>query len=117
MDGVRALVERWMAQAMVLEEWGAHYEAKTARKCARELETSLLEWQIEKLTLADAERESGYSYSALQQMVTGGKVPNAGKKNKPLICRCDTPRKPGRRSLTLMKGGIVDLADQVLGAG
>src|SRR5437016_589479 len=116
MDALIALVERWKAQAVVLDEWEAHNEAKAARKCATELEAGIREWQLETLTLTDAARESGYSYSALQQMVADGEVPNAGAKNKPRITRCDLPRKAGRRSLRLVPGAP-DLVDQVLAAG
>jgi uncharacterized protein (DUF2126 family) len=116
MEILMAVVERWKSQALVLEEYGADKEAKALRKCASEMEAALLEQQLQELTLDEATRKSGYSYSALQQLVAQGKVPNAGTKNKPRIRRCDLPMKPGRRSLKLVPGES-DLADQVLAAG
>jgi hypothetical protein len=116
MDVLVALVERWKAEAQVLESWGSLHEAKAARKCAAELEQGITEWQLEALTLKEAEDESGYSYSALQQMVAEGTIPNAGAKHKPLVRRCDLPKRPGRRSLKLVQGEA-DLVDRVLAAG
>jgi hypothetical protein len=115
MDALIALVERWKADATILEAYGAN-QAVVARKYATELEAGILEWQLEALTLSAAERESGYSYSTLQQMVADGEVPNAGEKNKPRIRRCDMPKKAGRRSLELMRSEP-DLVDMVLAAG
>lgn len=103
MDLLMKLVERWRSQAEVLDSWGARHEAHAARKCAAELESSIREWQLEGLTLAEAERESGYSYSSLQQLVAAGDVPNAGVKSKPRIRRCDLPRKAGPRSVSLVQ--------------
>jgi len=116
--GMEALVElanRWREQAAELETWGAN-EAKAVRRCAEQLEVAIREWQLEALTLKEAELESGYSYSALQGMVANGIVPNAGTRHKPLLYRCDTPKKAGRRSAALM-GVATDLADEVLAAG
>jgi hypothetical protein len=61
-DSLTKLIADWRAQAAVLDGWGAHHEAKAARRCATELEARILEWQLEALTLKEAERESEYSY-------------------------------------------------------
>jgi hypothetical protein len=111
-----ALVKQWKSEAEMMDGWGAHYEAKAARKCATELQTAILEWQLEALTLKQAELESGYSCSALQQMVADGEIQNAGEKNKPRIHRCDLPKKAGRRSLEIVRSES-DLVDLVLATG
>jgi hypothetical protein len=116
MDVLMSLVEWWRTEAAIMDAWTATQEAQAARKCAKELEAAILEWQLQTLSLSEAAEESNHSYSALQQMVSEGQMPNAGAKNKPRIYRCDMPKKPGRRSLKLVPGAP-DLADQVLATG
>jgi hypothetical protein len=41
---------------------------------------------------------SGYSADHLGELVREGKIPNAGRKNAPLIRRLDLPMKAGRRA-------------------
>jgi hypothetical protein len=116
MDVFVAMVETFLSDAAKLEGYGAHHEAKAIRRCAALLETSIREWQLQALTLEEAEQESGFSYSALQGMVAQGKLLNAGEKYRPRVRRCDLPKKPSRRSLTLLPSSP-DLVDVVLAAG
>ncbi len=116
MESLVKLANRWREHAVVLDRWGRGHEAKAAIRCAEELEAAIQEWQLEVLTLDQAEVESGFSYSALQGMVAKGKVPNAGTKNRPRVHRCDLPRKAGRR-FTGLAWHVTDLADEVLAAG
>lgn len=83
------------AELVVLERHGASGSAETMRWCIDVVECYYRERGYETLTLEEAARESGYSYSACQQMVGSGVIPNAGEKNKPLIERRHLPRKPG----------------------
>jgi hypothetical protein len=116
MEVLAELVNLWRQDAAVLERRGAGNEAKALRTCADELEVAIREWQLQTLTLKEAELESGLSYSALQGMVGRGTIPNAGSKNRPRVYRIDLPRKAGRRSATMLGGGG-DLADDILAAG
>jgi hypothetical protein len=47
------------------------------------------------LAIQEAARLSGYSEDTLRRMIAHGKIPQAGRRNKPAIRRADLPRKPG----------------------
>jgi hypothetical protein len=47
------------------------------------------------LTLQQAARECGYSVDHLSRLIRDGQIPNAGRRNKPLVLRRDLPRKAG----------------------
>ena len=81
------------------------------RWCIDIVECYHREREYETLTLEEVARESGYSYSACQQMVSGV-IPNAGEKNKPLVERRHLPRKPGYYLTVIESDG--ELAAQVL---
>src|SRR6266571_7269591 len=55
--------------------------------------TEIGERELEALTLEQAERESGYSYSALQKMVATGRLRNVGAPHRPRVQRGDLPKK------------------------
>lgn len=74
---------------------GNPHAAEVVEHFAAELEAAVREHELEALSLEDAVRESGYSYSALQKMVTSGKLQNIGEKGRPRVRRCDLPRKGG----------------------
>ncbi len=80
--------------------------------CAQDLDERFRQWQLEELTLGRAAEESGYSYSTLQQKVNRGEIPNAGRKGRPLIRRCDLPVVQTRRRQNVMEEP--DLAARVL---
>lgn len=86
------LMASWREEAKLFQRRGAKSQAAALRSCADDLEGGFLDWQIEELTLEDASRESGYSYSTLQQKVACGEVANSGAKGRPRIRRCDLPR-------------------------
>ncbi len=92
--GVAALVQQWRDEAKLLRRRGADGQAAALESCASELEEEVRRFALETLTLAQAEGESGYSYSALEKMVADGRLPNAGAPHRPRIRRCDLPRKP-----------------------
>ena len=113
--GVEVLAHRWRDDATLLRRRGADAQAATLESCASELEEEVRRLSLETLTLAQAGRESGYSYHALQKMVADGRLPNAGKPHRPRIRRRDLPKKPspdreGAR-------GEPDLASLVLAGG
>ncbi len=65
------------------------------------------DWHAEELTLHQAAEESGYSYSALQQM----KDINVGPSGSPRFRRCDLPCKKSRRPGPQL---APDIADEIL---
>lgn len=73
---------------------GLHQAKHMVGSIATDLEETAREWLDEEMTLEEASRVSGYSYSALQHMVADGAIPNAGQKGRPRIRRRDLPRKP-----------------------
>lgn len=95
---LEALAERWRADALLLERYGATEAAAACRRHADELEAGLRDEADALLTLDEAERESGYSRDRLRHLVAAGAVPNAGRKGAPLIRRADLPRKRGSRA-------------------
>jgi hypothetical protein len=61
------------------------------------------ERELHALTLEEAARESGYSYSSLQKKVASGGLTNVGTKGSPRVRRGELPRKGGAR-----ESGIAD---------
>jgi len=92
----QSLPARWRREAERFQDLGADAQARTLEWCARELEQAQREWELEALTLADAAKESEYSYSALQKHVASGTLENVGEEGSPRIRRCDLPRKPAK---------------------
>ena len=83
--------------------------ANVLESVANDHEQVLDAWHTEELTLQEAEAESGYKYSTLQQM----KDINVGTIGTPRIRRCDLPHKPGG-SGPKPTHGQPDLADEIL---
>ncbi len=108
-DRLRELAEGWRADAVVLRKRGATAQAEALESCVADHEQVLNDWHTEQLTLAQAAEESGYSYSALQQM----KNLNVGTSGAPRLRRCDLPRKP-QRSGPRLATGQPDIADEIL---
>ena len=105
-----SLVQRWRTEAETLRKHGADQLATLLKRCADELQTARRELELEKLTLKEAEEESGYSYSALQKMVANGELENVGRKNSPRVRRGDLPRKVKRQR----RHGEPDLVGMIL---
>ena len=110
---VSRLVTRWHEDAATLRRRGAEYQATAMESCATELEEEARLFLLEALSLDQAEEESGYSYSALQKMVSDGRLLNAGTPHRPRVRRCDLPKKPGGDAQGQAKGEP-DLANLVL---
>ena len=95
MNPLLALAEKWRSDADVLEQRGASSVAAVWRLAADELDVFLSAWETERLAIAEAVQESGYTRSALEKMLRRGDIVNAGEKGKPRVRRCDLPRKAG----------------------
>lgn len=91
------LAAHWRAEGAVLRRRGAEQQAAVLESCAAELEQCAREQELEALTLEQAERESGYSYSALQKMVATGRLLNVGEPHRPRVRRGDLPKKAHTR--------------------
>ena len=103
----------WRTKAAELRTIGAEEQARAIEWAADSLEEKWASWRDEALTLADAVKESGYTYSSLQQKVAAGDIPNVGDRGRPRVLRRDLPIKTRRRRFTL-RPGEPDLAEAVL---
>lgn len=106
------LATRWRADAEVLRRRAATLQADLLLSCAAELEAAMQEHALAELTLAEAERESGYTIRALQEQLSTGKLDNVGTKGRPRVLRGQLPRKAGH-GVNRPDGGP-DLAGTVL---
>jgi hypothetical protein len=91
------LPEQWRALAVQQRRLGADVQARILEVCADELAAALLRAEDEVLSLRRAAQESGYSADHLSRMVRDGKIPNSGRRSKPLIRRRDLPTKGRKR--------------------
>ena len=87
------LPNEWRTLAAQQRRLGADSQARILDFCADELAAALRRAGDEVLTLARAAQESGYTTDHLSRMVRQGKIPNSGRKSKPLIRRSDLPKK------------------------
>ena len=108
-DALRAFTDGLRAEVAHLRHRGLSEMADVLESVANDHQQVLDAWHTEALTLRQAEQESGFSYSRLQQM----KDINTGTTGTPRIRRCDLPYKP-RRSGPLLANGEPDLADEIL---
>ena len=92
-----------------LRHRGLSEMADVLESVANDHERILNDWHAEELTLRQAEQESGFSYSRLQQM----KEIRTGTAGRPRIRRCDLPHKPSR-SGPQFSDGQPDLAGEIL---
>ena len=109
--GLAGLTARWRADAAVLRRRGAEAQAQALESCVADVEDWAQAHALETLTLAEAARECGFSYSALQKQVGQGKLPNAGTKHRPRVRRGDLPRKG---ACAAAPSGTPELAARVL---
>jgi hypothetical protein len=90
-----ALPATWRHRAEELRPY-APAAAEAFRAAADELEAALREAADEELTLAAAAEASGYSARRLRELISGGELPNAGRKGAPRIRRGDLPRRAAK---------------------
>ncbi|HEU0053991.1 MAG TPA: hypothetical protein VFQ39_12485 [Longimicrobium sp.] len=86
----------WRELAVQQRSLGAEAQARTLEWCADQLDAARRRADHELLCLHRAAQESGYSADHLGRLVREGKIPNSGRKSKPLIRRIDLPRKSSR---------------------
>lgn len=108
-DSLHAFTDGLRTEVTQLRHRGLSEMADVLESVANDHEQTLDSWFTEELTLRQAEQESGFSYSRLQQM----KDINVGSAGKPRFRRCDLPRK-ARRTGPVIAGGQPDLADEIL---
>ena len=104
------LPELWRTLAAQQRRLGADAQARTLEYCADELTATLTRARDELLSLRRAARESGYSVDHIGRLLREGKIPNSGRKSKPLIRRKDLPRKaektPAKPCLPPQSGSV-----------
>jgi hypothetical protein len=83
----------WRALAQQQRSLGADPQARTLEWCADQLEAAFHRSDHELLSLYRAAQESGYSTDHLGRLLREGKIPNSGRKSKPMIRRIDLPHK------------------------
>ncbi len=106
---LQEFTESLRIEAAQLRHRGLSEIADVLESVANDHEHILNTWNTEELTLRQAQQESGFSYSRLQQM----KDVHVGSSGAPRIRRCDLPYK-SRRSGPRRAQGQRDLADEIL---
>jgi hypothetical protein len=91
------LPDQWRALAKQLRRLGADAQARILDFCADDLTASFARAGDELLSLRSAAQESGYSVDHIARLLREGKIPNSGRKAKPLIRRRDLPQKARKR--------------------
>lgn len=89
------LPHRWRAHAALLRRYKDVRGAEICNLLAAELEMALQAAVGEMVTLEQGAALSGYSKDHLSRLIRDGRIPNAGRRNAPLIRRGDLPTKPG----------------------
>ena len=108
-SALRSFTDGLRTEVGQLRHRGLSEMADVLESVANDHEQVLNDWHTEELTLRQAEQESGFSYSRLQQM----KHLQVGTSGSPRIRRCDLPCKPRRSGLQLANGQP-DLAEEIL---
>lgn len=108
-DALELFTQNLRSEVSHFRHRGLSEMADLIESIANDHEHDLNTWYREELTLRQASKESGYSYSALQQM----KDLNVGTSGTPRIRRCDLPCK-AQRSGPKLTNGQPDLAGEIL---
>lgn len=95
MDRIRELVENWREKAESFRAYEADQLAAACERHADQLEAAAAARRLDTVTLEEASRIGGYSYSHLQHLVAEETIPNVGSKGSPRIRRGNVPVKPG----------------------
>lgn len=88
-----SLAERWRAEAATLHKRGATVQADVLVACAAELEATVIEADLEALSIRAAARESGFSPSQLRRLVRAGVLPHVEASGPLRVPRGSLPRK------------------------
>ncbi|MFQ5888815.1 MAG: hypothetical protein ACE5JR_02045 [Gemmatimonadota bacterium] len=86
---LRELAARWREEAALYDRRGQRALVDAVNSYAAELEECLQEWALEALSLEQAAEEKGCRYDTAQRKVASGEWPNAGRKGRPAVRRCD----------------------------
>ena len=105
---ISELSDEWRALAEQQRRLGAEPQARTLEYCADALWSVLRANDDELLSLQQAADESGYTVDHLGRLIRERKVPNAGRKARPLIRRSDLPAKPNWKARTGTGGSDSD---------
>ena len=109
------LAIRWRAAAAELRRYGAEGQATALEACAAELEGAERDYLFEELSLEQAAEELGVSYDTMGRRLRAGEIPNAGKRNRPRVRRCDLlPGKHATGPRPMTDQGEPDIAEQLL---
>ena len=108
-EPLRAFTDSLRTEVVQLRHRGQSALADFLESVANDHEQVLDAWHTEELTLREAEAESGFKYSTLQQM----RDLNSGTTGTPRIRRCELPYKPRRSRLKAVEDPP-DLADEIL---
>jgi len=112
MKQLTALGDRWRAEAETFRRYGDERGARACELHADELEAAMAAARLEAVTLEEACKIGGYSYSHLQHMVADGTLENIGTKGAPRIRRAEVPRKPrhgnGSAKEDALVGQVID---------
>ncbi len=109
-DALRSFTANLRSEVALFRHRGLSEMADVLESVANDHQQVLSEWHTEELTLRQAEQESGYSYSYLQQQ----KALNIGTTGSPRIRRCDLPSKARRSGGPRAVEDPTDLADEIL---
>lgn len=86
--------ERWLTRREELARLDAHVDGvRIIDQFVADLEAIEQDEADEILSLTRAADLSGYSSEHLARCIRQGRIPNAGRRNKPMIRRGDLPRK------------------------
>jgi hypothetical protein len=86
---LRDLANRWREEADRYERDGVPGHAALLRRVADDFTQAFDRWFLQELTLEQAAAELGRSYDTVQRKIRSGELPNAGRKGRPLVRRCD----------------------------
>ncbi len=107
------LVASWRDEAELNRRRGMEREALTVESYADELQEQVREWKLEVLTLEQAAAETGVTADTVGRRISRGEIPNAGRKNRPGVRRCDLFGALDRPVLKL-QAGEPDVATEML---
>jgi len=83
----------WLEMAQMFDRYDATSHATVLRECAKDLEHVMKSAADRSLSLTEASHLSGYSTDHLGRLVREGRIPNVGRKGKPLLREGDLPRR------------------------
>jgi len=79
------------------------------------LEDAVRKYLYETITVMQGADLAGVSYETMLRKIGSGKIPNAGRRNKPLVRRCDIlPGIKAQGPCPMTDNGEPDIAEQLL---